>query len=224
MAKSLQEFREWSVAKGSKIGNPNLFQTYRGECVSLVQQYLYQVFGIAYKARGNANAFVPPNFTRKTGVAPKPGDILRYQYGKGGAGRLGHIGLVDDEGLFLNQNHNGDKKVYRTAIPAGYELFRPTMAFTVKKPAPASTPVPKPKVKVYGTKYINNDPYIGQVARFLFDNYPDYTPKEALGNYFGPKITAAVKEFQRRVKITVDGNFAENGETIRALRKRGFKG
>ena len=223
MAKSLQDFREWCVTKGSKIGNPNLFSTYKGQCVSLVQQYLSQVFNIAYAKRGNAKDFVPPTFNRVSGT-PKPGDILRYQNGKGGAGKDGHIGLVDDDKLFLNQNHKGDHKVYRDKIPAGYELFRPTKAFKVKKPAPAPTPEPKPKVKVYGTKYINKDPYIGQVARFLFDNYPDYTPKEALGTYFGPKLTAVIKEFQRRVKITVDGNFTENGETIRELRKRGFKG
>lgn len=218
MAKSLQSFREWCVAKGGKIGNPNLFQTYKGECVSLVQQYLYQVFGIAYKARGNANAFVPPNFARKTGVAPKPGDILRYQHGRGGAGRLGHIGIVDDERLFLNQNHNSDKKVYRTAIPAGYELFRPNNAFTVKNTTSGST---GGSVVVYGTKYINNSPVIGRIAAFMYENFK-YTDKKALGNYFGPKLTAAIKEFQRMTGLEADGNVGPI--TMAKLKSYGFKG
>lgn len=220
MTKSLQSFREWAVAQGYNIGNPQT-GTYKGECVSLVQQYLYQVFDIPYASRGHAKDFVPPTFNRVSGT-PKPGDVLRYQYGKGGAGNKGHIGLVDDDKLFLNQNHNSDKKVYRDKIPAGYELFRPTKAFTVKKPAPAPTPATKPKVKVYGTKYINKDPYIGQVARFLFDNYPDYTPKAALGNYFGPNLTKAVKEFQRRTGLEADGNVGPI--TMAKLKSYGFKG
>ena len=147
MAKSLQEFREWAVAQGSNIGNPQV-GTYKGECVSLIQQYLYQVFGIPYKARGNAKDFVPPDFTKLTGN-PKPGDILRYQPGKGGAGKLGHIGLVDDDSKFLNQNHNGDHKVYRDKIPAGYEIFRPNKSFNIKstyqRPAGASDSLLKDK-------------------------------------------------------------------------------
>lgn len=217
MAKSLQEFREWCVTKGSKIGNPNLFSTYKGQCVSLVQQYLKQVFDIAYAARGNANVFVPPTFNRVSGT-PKPGDILRYQNGKGGAGKLGHIGLVDDDGLFLNQNHNSDKKVYRTAIPAGYELFRPNNAFTVKNTTSGST---GGSVVVYGTKYINNSPVIGRIAAFMYENFK-YTDKKALGNYFGPKLTAAIKEFQRMTGLEADGNVGPI--TMAKLKSYGFKG
>ena len=80
------------------------------------------------------------------------------------------------------------------------------------------------KVKVYGTKYINNDPYIGKVAAFMRKEFRAYTPATALGNYYGPKITAAIKEFQHRTNLTVDGNFAANGETIQMLRRYGFKG
>lgn len=100
------------------------------------------------------------------------------------------------------------------------------------KPAPQATVTPtniiasgnKGKVKVYGSGYITNDPYIGKVASFMRTNFKVYTPKAALGNYFGPNITKAIKEFQRRTKLTVDGRFAENGETIQMLRRYGFKG
>ena len=72
MAKTLQEFREWAVAQGGNIGNP-VINNYRGQCVSLVQQYLYQVFDVPYAARGNAKDFVPPNFNRVSG-AVRAGD------------------------------------------------------------------------------------------------------------------------------------------------------
>lgn len=212
MASSIQSFREWAVAQGSNIGNPTV-NTYKGECVSLVQQYLYQVFGIPYKARGHAKDFVPPDFTKTSG-SPKAGDILRYQLGKGGAGKLGHIGLVDDDGKFLNQNHNGDHKVYRDNVPAGYEIFRPTKGFTIKNPTRS--------VKVYGTSYINNDPMVGKIAAFMYKTFSSYTKKAALGNYFGPNLTAAIKEFQKQTGLKNDGNVGPI--TMAKLKSYGFKG
>ena len=182
-----------------------------------MQQYLNQVFGVSYKARGNAKDFIAPDFTKVSGT-PKPGDILRYQPGKGGARKYGHIGIVDDDTKFLNQNHNGDKRVYRDKIPAGYEIFRPNKPFTVKKTASGGGS----SVKVYGTKYINNDPVVGRIAAFLRKNYPSYTPAAALGNYFGPNLTKAVKEFQRRTGLEQDGNVGPI--TMAKLKSYGFKG
>lgn len=219
MAKTVKEFREWAVAQGKNIKNPtaNPFAWFAGECVSLVQQYLNQVFDVSYKARGNAKDFIAPDFTKVSGT-PKPGDILRYQPGKGGARKYGHIGIVDDDGKFLNQNHNGDKRVYRDKIPAGYEIFRPKKPFTVKKTASGGGS----SVKVYGTRYINNDPVVGRIAAFLRKNYPSYTPAAALGNYFGPNLTKAVKEFQRRTGLEQDGNVGPI--TMAKLKSYGFKG
>lgn len=217
MAKSLQEFREWAVAQKSNVSNPQV-GTYKGECVSLVQQYLYQVFDIPYKARGNAKDFVPPYFTKVSG-SPKAGDILRYQPGKGGAGKLGHIGIMDDDGKFLNQNHNGDHKVYRDNVPAGYEIFRPNKPFSVKTPSSGGG---SGTVKVYGTSYINNDPMVGKIAAFMYKTFPRYTKKAALGNYFGPNLTAAIKEFQKQTGLKNDGNVGPI--TMAKLKSYGFKG
>ena len=99
-------------------------------------------------------------------------------------------------------------------------------------PAPTPTPAPAPKPapivnnngRVFGRKYINNDPLIGRVASFLRKNYPAYTPASALGNYFGPNIEKSLKEFQRRTGILADGNFTERGETMQMLKRHGFKG
>lgn len=131
MAKSLQTFREWAVAQGRNIGNPGV-NTYRGECVSLVQQYLYQVFDVPYVARGHAKDFVPPKFTSVgTGVALKPGDIVRYgsRFGNG----YGHIELIDDDRLALGQNRDNQGTVTRKSVLSGYsQVFRPAVPFTIK--------------------------------------------------------------------------------------------
>lgn len=221
MAKTVKEFREWAVAQGKNIKNPtaNPFAWFAGQCVSLVQQYLNQVFDVSYKARGNAKDFIAPDFTKVSGT-PKPGDILRYQPGKGGARKYGHIGIVDDDGKFLNQNHNGDKRVYRDKIPAGYEIFRPNKPFIVKKTASGGGS----SVKVYGYGYITKDALIGRVAAFLREKHPEFTPKAALGNYIGPSITGAIKAYQKLKGLKVDGRFATGGETLRALTADGFKG
>lgn len=78
------------------------------------------------------------------------------------------------------------------------------------------------KVTVYGTKYISTDPMVGKIASFLRKNYPSYTPAAALGNYFGPNLTKAVKEFQRRTGLEQDGNVGPI--TMAKLKSYGFKG
>lgn len=130
MAKTLQSFRGWAVNQGGHIGNPGV-GNYAGQCVSLVQQYLNQVFDVPYQARGNAKDFVPPTFTRVSG-SPQPGDILRYGANYGGG--YGHIGLIDDDGLFLDQNGDKVLAVNRRSAPyAGYEsIWRPTKPFAIK--------------------------------------------------------------------------------------------
>lgn len=129
---SLQAFREWAVA-ARQVSNPQV-GSYPGQCVSLVQQYLYQVFGVAYAARGNAKDFVPPGFTRVNGPA-RSGDIVRYGSNYGGG--YGHIGLMDDNGQWLDQNgvsvlHVGQRN---TPFASAESIWRPNNSFTIKTPA-----------------------------------------------------------------------------------------
>lgn len=131
MSKSLQDFTAWAV--GTRVvANPN--GTYPGQCVSLVQQYLNQVFGIPYAPRGNAKDFVPPTFVRVSSY--RPGDIVRYgsNYGSG----YSHIGYIDHNGVFTDQNGVKKLAVGQRSTPfSGINaIFRPTKPFTVKNPVP----------------------------------------------------------------------------------------
>lgn len=118
---NLKEFEQWSLAQGS-VGNPTEEGSYKGQCVSLTQQYLSKVFNIPFKARGNAkdwaniviegfNKFAPDN-------TPKPGDILVYDWGK-----FGHIVIVTATGKSLEQNKNGDGRINVGDITAGYVMI-----------------------------------------------------------------------------------------------------
>lgn len=107
---NLEKFGAWALDQGS-VGNPEV-GTYKGQCVSLIQQYLYRVFGVPYKARGNAKDWVRnplPDVLEKLPASTKlqPGDILVYGANYGGG--YGHIALIDVNGKFFDQN--GIKKL-----------------------------------------------------------------------------------------------------------------
>lgn len=64
-------------------------------------------------------------------------------------------------------------------------------------------------------------PNVGKIAAFMYKSFPAYTKKEALGNIYGNNLIKAVKEFQKRSGLKVDGYFGE--KTLAALEKHGFK-
>ena len=62
---------------------------------------------------------------------------------------------------------------------------------------------------------------VGKIATFMYENFPAYTSKKALGNFYGDNLIAAVKEFQKRVGLEPDGYFGKL--TLAELEKLGFK-
>lgn len=121
MSESLQSFTSWAKAKGV-VANPN--GSYAGQCVSLVQQYLYRCYDVPYRARGNAKDFVPPKFHKVSGNY-QAGDILRYGANYGGG--YGHIGLIDEIGWWLDQNGVKRRAVGTSRYPfSGWNaVYRP---------------------------------------------------------------------------------------------------
>ena len=124
---NLREFENWALAEGS-VANPEPDNSHKGQCVSLVQQYLYKVHNIPFKARGNgkdwAYASIPGFKKIDVNSSVKPGDILAY--GATSTNPYGHVALIDADGRFLEQNKNGAKKVTVGAIRAGrIAILRP---------------------------------------------------------------------------------------------------
>lgn len=120
---TLAEFEAWGL-KEKSVANPPPNNKYKGQCVSLIQQYLYKVFGKPFKAYGNAkdwaNNYPKEYFTKlQAGVTLKPGDVLVYGANYGGG--YGHIGIIGAQGNFYDQN--GVKKLaigYRNTPFSGY--------------------------------------------------------------------------------------------------------
>ena len=232
MSKSLQTFREWAITQG-QVANPTV-NTYRGQCVSLIQQYLYQVFNIPFAPRGHAKDFVPPTFARIATSELRPGDIVRYGAAYGGG--YGHIGLIDDEGKYLDQNGVVAMRIGRRDKPFGYinAVFRPTKSFVVKNPAsePKPAPTPKPTNSFLGARgYLTKGDVgenIRQVNLFFRNTFPAYAPQAVLGPLFGPITERTVREFQRRAKADGRYNDVVDGQvgpkTYQAMKSYGFKG
>ena len=121
---NLKEFQNWALAQGS-VANPAPNYKYKGQCVSLIQQLLYQVLGIPFKARGNAkdwanNADVLSHFNKlSSGTSLQAGDILVYGSNYGGG--YGHIGFIGSDGKFYDQNGTKSLAVaYRNTPFNGY--------------------------------------------------------------------------------------------------------
>ena len=118
---NLREFEKWALAQGS-VANPEPDYGFKGECVSLIQQYLYNVCGIPFKARGNAKDWAKNIIEGwdKFDVSNtlKAGDVLVYTTGK-----YGHIVIVNADLKCLEQNWNYNKKVTVSEIRKGYSCI-----------------------------------------------------------------------------------------------------
>jgi hypothetical protein len=117
---NLREFGSWAIGK-DQLSNPQPNYKYAGECVSLIQQLLYNVFGIEFKGRGNAkdwgsNADVLSHFNKlPVGTALIAGDILVYGSNYGGG--YGHIAFIDANCKYFDQNGIRSKHVGYRDIP-----------------------------------------------------------------------------------------------------------
>lgn len=69
----------------------------------------------------------------------------------------------------------------------------------------------------YGDVHTN----IGKIAKFMYKTFPSYTPKAALGIYYGSNLKKAIKEFQKRTGLVPDG--CVGPITLCELVKYGFK-
>ena len=120
---TLFDFGATMMASGS-VGNPQV-GTYIGQCVSMIQQYLYLCFGVDYAPRGNAKDFVPPKFHRVTDGTIQKGDIIRYGSNYGGG--YGHIGMIVWSGNYMDQNGVRPLAIGKRSTPfAGIEsVWRP---------------------------------------------------------------------------------------------------
>ena len=238
---NLREFEAWALAQGS-VANPEPDFGFKGQCVSLIQQYLYQVCGIPFKARGNAkdwaNNIIEGWDKFDINNSLKAGDILVYTTGK-----YGHIVIVNADLKCLEQNWNYNKKVTVSEIRKGYSCIlrskkaidvgtdeeqatngdKTAITYTVKKGDTLSEIAMK-----YGTTYqelarINNiaNPnliYAGQVIKINGTAETTYTVKsgDTLSGIASKYGTTWQKLYEKnRSVIGNDPNLIKPGQVLK---------
>lgn len=117
----LNTFKNWAI-KAGQVGNPTTDPNsqFIGECVSLIQQYLNKVYGIAWVPRGDArswgtNGNVLSYFDRVNSI--QAGDIVVYPAVPGNP--FGHIAIALGGGQMLEQNGRIARRVSVSPLRGG---------------------------------------------------------------------------------------------------------
>lgn len=121
---NLYEFINKTIGTIQKLPNGGAI----GQCVSLIQQYLIQVFNIPFKARGNAKDF--GSSLVKDGLAievqvPSRGDLIVYSATL--KNKYGHIAIYIDKNQMYDQNnttHDNLKCGYSTILKGSKKYYR----------------------------------------------------------------------------------------------------
>lgn len=116
--------------KGKKIALPWFPYGQKGQCVSLIQQYIKQCLGQNAKARGNAKDWVKTYPAEGLGSIvnkPQRGDIIVFPH----EGKYGHIAIYIDSNTLYDQNngrHDKKKAGYGTIFSKDYVVLRPNVS------------------------------------------------------------------------------------------------
>ena len=122
-----------------------------------------------------------------------------------------------------NKNGNMTEHRYFTATLCPGPYLHNNMANIAKKINAGLTPAPSDgflPAKGYWTRY-DKDARVNQLSKFMRQNFSSYTPASALGPVYGDNLYKAIKEFQRRTKLSASGN--TDKATYAMLQKYGFK-
>lgn len=152
----------------------------------------YHLDSIKVKAGQKVDKNTLLGYTGKTGKAT--GIHLHL-----GIKRLSGGGYIDPE-KWMNDEYTSPPKKTAAASTAKKESFLPARGYFKKGDVSEN---------------------VGKIAKFMRNTFPAYTSEKALGNTYGDNLIKAVKEFQKRSGLKVDGYFGE--KTLKALEKHGFK-
>ncbi len=164
---------------------------------------------------------------------PKPGDIIFYDWednGKGdNKGWSDHVGIVEKVSggkiTVIEGNYSNAVKRRTIAVNARYIRGYGVPKYDAEK---ANTSVSKPvtnnnsffPARGYFVKD-DKSANVKKIAAFMRKVFPSYTPAAAVSDTYNNSLIKAVKEFQKRSGLKVDGFFGKL--TLAELEKYGFK-
>ena len=142
MTISIEEWIDETYGKSVNV-TPDWAPALAGECVSLVQNYIINVYDCPAVARGNAKDFGDNIIARGEGyevTSPRYGDIIVYNGNLPGSGGFGHVAVYIDSATMYDQNHGGERfAAYRNMI-TGY--IKQYIRMYGDEPGPGPDPEP----------------------------------------------------------------------------------
>lgn len=188
---SLEKFIE--NTKGKQISTP--WGTQKGQCVSLIQQYISQCLDQPAKARGHAKTWITNYVKEGLGTivkSPIKGDILVFPKEANG---YGHIAIYIDKNKLYDQNngrHDNFKAGYGRIFTNDYVVLRPNTKLVeeTKKEETIVVSTPKPTTKNH--KVVKGD----TISKICKKYYNSYT--RVLGN----KIVEANKSKYPKISLS----------------------
>lgn len=193
---------------------------FKGECVSLVQRYVNEVYGVEMKARGNAKDYGYSLVREGHGHyvdTPTYGDIVVWgsQLGSG----YGHIGIFVENGKIFDQNHGGQKyggiRTMSSVKPLHYVRMN-------KSPKPDVTLLPLDDI---AKKVINGEYGNGQdrISRLTTEGYDAVAVQRRVNELLAPKENSkpveSITEIAHRV---INGDYGNGGERNAKLKSDGY--
>lgn len=159
---------------GEAVANPEE-GSFKGECVSLVQMYIYECFGVGFKGRGNAKDYCDNLI--KEGLATKvnspiKGDIMGW-YADKNIGENGHVAIYLDQKTCFDQSNYTRKTAQKRTPINGVDIYvRMKSSLINNKPVEDT----KPTTPTANLKFKEGDKVVinGKL-------YPSSTAKEPTG-------------------------------------------
>lgn len=201
-------------ARKSSLVDPST--CYNRQCTSYCAWKIAEATGKWPKRTGNMDAkdwvarLAENGYTKRVSTPSGNGKCVGVSTG----GRWGHVVWANNNLFISEYNYNSNGNYHERTVAAS--------AFTWIQIRPNGTPSAGFLPSRGYWRYGDTDPRIGQMAAWMRKEFPAYTPAAALGNYFGPNLLKAVREFQRRTGLETDGNVGPL--TYKKMKQYGFGG
>jgi hypothetical protein len=209
---SLKAFINKTKGKLVDLNSGSTFGRLKGQCVSLIQNYLEDCYGIPFKARGNAKDWIntiPNAGIGKIVKTPKYGDIIvwgGYKRANGTTNKYGHIAIYINGKEYYDQFKGKACNYSSTSSPKsaiiGYLRINGTrIADEEEKSNSISNSIVKFNLKRL-LKYNSKGNDVKELQKALGGLVID--------GIFGAKTLSKVKSFQKSKKLYQDGIVGKN--------------